>query len=99
MTRAITPARLRALAAAAALIVLTACGELTGLAVVGAGVASLSATKKLPLDHVASWVSGQDCSVVIQAETGRYCRDEADATQLVAAAAVYCYRTIGEINC
>src|SRR3990172_6254324 len=44
MTRAITPARLRALAAATALIGLTACGELTGLAVVGAGVASLSAT-------------------------------------------------------
>ena len=99
MTRAITPARLRALAAAAALIGLTACGELTGLAVVGAGVVSLSATKKLPLDHVASWVSGKDCSVVVQAETGRYCRDEADATQMVAAAPLYCYRTLGEITC
>ena len=99
MTRAITPARLRALAAAAALIGLTACGELTGLAMVGAGVISLSATKKLPTDHLVSWISGKDCSVVTMAENGSYCRDEADATQMVAAAPLYCYRTLGEITC
>lgn len=74
-------------------VTLAACDPVTMAAVGSAG--SLTATKKLPPDHIASWVMGRDCSVISLEATGDYCPDkrEIDRSRL------YCYKTLGDVDC
>jgi hypothetical protein len=71
----------------------------------GISATSFAMTDKFPTDHVASWVTGEDCSALQAEQTGQYCRTEAEVAAAEAAAmpgaapAIYCYRTIGESYC
>jgi len=86
-------------------VALGACTGTAAIAMAGLSAASFAATKKLPTDHVASWITGEDCSALGLERTGQYCRTEAEVAAAEAAAdpgaqpRVYCYRTIGEITC
>lgn len=76
-------------------LALAACDPMTA-AIVGVNAATFAMTDKTPADHVASWVTGLDCSLRQAADTRQYCRDPETK---VAAAPLYCYRTIGKISC
>ena len=78
-------------------LVISACDPVT-LGVVSASAVSFAVTDKLPADHLASWITGEDCSMHQAANTRHYCRDP-NADAKVAAAPLYCYRTLGEITC
>ena len=80
-----------------ALLALSACDPVT-LAAVSASAVSFAATDKFPADHLASWITGRDCSLHLAADTRQYCRDPIDESKL-AAAPLYCYRTLGAITC
>ena len=76
-------------------LVLTACID----AEVGApavAVMSLSATKKLPTDHVVSWIAGRECSIVHFETEGDYCPPP-DNT--IDRSKLYCTRTLGGVEC
>jgi hypothetical protein len=98
---------------AATLVPLVLAGMLSGCAAIAltpaaavyAGVEGLSLnhTDKLMSDHVASAVTGQDCSFLKYKETGIYCRS---AAEIAAQAAKerrdlsgYCYRRRGLVTC
>lgn len=84
---------------------LGACAGTAAVAMAGFSATSFALTKKLPTDHLASWITGEDCSALEAERTGQYCRTEAEVAAAEAAAdpgaqpPVYCYRTIGEITC
>lgn len=84
---------------------LSACAGTATIAMAGISAASFAFTKKLPTDHVAGWITGEDCSALEAERTGQYCRTEAEVAAADAAAEpgapapVYCYRTIGAITC
>jgi hypothetical protein len=86
-------------------VALGGCSGTAAIAMAGISAVSFAATEKFPTDHVASWVTGEDCSALEAERTGQYCRTEAEVAAAEAAArpgavpAVYCYRTIGEITC
>jgi len=62
----------------------------------GASVVSLMATKKTITDHVVSFATGEDCSIVAYERGDPYCVDPND----VPTTPVYhCYRTLGQIDC
>ena len=63
-----------------------------GAAATGGG---LVATGKTPVDHVAGWVLGQDCSAVRLENRRPWCVPIPTA----AAPVPYCTRTIGSVNC
>lgn len=64
---------------------------------VTAQVASLINTDKSLTGHLVSYVTGEDCSSLALAETGRFCREpQADTPPEPPR---YCYRTLGEVNC
>jgi len=75
-------------------ILLTGCVEpLLGPAAVVSG-ASLVATGRTPVDHVAGWVSGMDCSAVRLERHGPWCvGPQEPAPQPI------CARTIGSVDC
>jgi hypothetical protein len=81
------------------------CAGTAAIAMAGISATSFAMTDKFPTDHVASWVTGEDCSALQAEQTGEYCRTEEEIAAAEAAAepgtppAVYCYRTIGEIDC
>ena len=58
---------------------------------------SVMATSKTVEDHVAGWVTGQDCSVIRASHGGDYCVAK-DKTPKVALTS-YCYHTLGKTNC
>lgn len=64
---------------------------------------SLNHTDKLMSDHVASAVTGQDCSFLKYKETGIYCRSAAEIAAEEAKArrdlSGYCYRRRGLVTC
>jgi hypothetical protein len=64
---------------------------------------SLNHTDKLMSDHVASVVTGEDCSFLKYKDTGNYCRSAAEIAAEQAKArrdlAGYCYRTRGFVTC
>jgi hypothetical protein len=64
---------------------------------------SLNHTDKLMSDHVASAVTGEDCSFLKYKDTGNYCRSAAEIAAEEARArrdlAGYCYRTRGLVTC
>ncbi|CAK0758603.1 exported hypothetical protein [Azospirillaceae bacterium] len=85
-----------------ALFALAASGALSGCfwETVGAGagavtLGSLSATKKLPTDHLLSMATGRECSIVTFEQTGHYCPPNITVDR----SGVYCYRTLGEVDC
>lgn len=86
-------------------LALSACGGTVGLAVAGLTATTFASTEKLPADHVASWITGEDCSALEAERTGQYCRSEAEiaaaalANSPAVAMPVYCYRTLGEVAC
>jgi hypothetical protein len=62
----------------------------------GASVVSLMATKKTITDHVVSFATGEDCSIVAYERGDPYCVDP----NVVPTTPVYhCYRTLGQIDC
>ncbi len=64
---------------------------------------SLNHTDKLMSDHVASAVTGQDCSFLKYKDTGIYCRSAAEIAAEEAKArrdlSGYCYRRRGLVTC
>jgi len=64
---------------------------------------SLNHTDKLMSDHVASAVTGEDCSFLKYKDTGNYCRSAAEIAAEEARArrdlTGYCYRTRGLVTC
>ncbi len=96
-------ARWRGLVIAVGLLALSGCTG-TEMVVVGAvaTATSFAYTDKAPNEHVADLVTGLDCGV-IHVENGRdYCIDpEADAelARQRMAAPLYCYKTIGKVEC
>lgn len=81
------------------------CSGTAAVAMAGISATSFALTDKFPTDHVASWVTGEDCSALQAERTGEYCRTEAEVAAAEAAARpgavppLYCYRTIGESYC
>ena len=81
------------------------CSGTAAIAMAGISATSFAMTDKFPTDHVASWVTGEDCSALQAEQTGEYCRTPEEIAAAEAAEkpgvapAVYCYRTIGEIDC
>lgn len=55
-------------------------------------------TKKTIGDHVASLVTGQDCSTVKYSEDQVYCRAYPEKL-VVVKQPLYCYRTLGDVDC
>jgi hypothetical protein len=78
---------------------------LTPAAAVYAGVegVALNQTGKLASDHVASAITGQDCSFLRYKDTGNYCRSAAEIAAQEAIArrdlSGYCYRRRGLVTC
>ncbi|SRR5579859_606741 len=58
---------------------------------------SVMATSKTVEDHVAGWVTGQDCSVIRAAHGGDYCVAK-DKTPRVAVVS-YCYKNLAKTTC
>ena len=54
-------------------------------------------TKKTVEDHVISWVSGQDCSLVRASKGGDYCVNDTPVPTEPRAA--YCYKSIAAVTC
>ena len=85
-------------AAFAVMAWLTGCAGLPLAGVVGgAEVASVVNTDKTLTDHVASNLTGHDCSTVKVKSRGKYCIDQNSIP--APQPAVYCYRSLGDINC
>lgn len=60
-------------------------------------VVSVMTTKKTLSDHVATWVTGKDCSAVKAEQDGVWCRDWPPPAP--PPPAVYCYATWARPNC
>jgi hypothetical protein len=87
---------------------LSGCGvpEVVPPLAIAAGVegVSLNQTGKTASDHIASWVTGEDCSVLRSVKDGgKYCRSDAELAQ--ADAKLHrpylgdCYKTRGGVAC
>lgn len=74
----------------AALVFLGGCGI---IAIEGATVV---ATDKTASDHLVSWMSGKDCSVVRSEQGLEYCVEDQPPEP---EPRVYCYRTLGSVSC
>jgi hypothetical protein len=62
-------------------------------AALGAGTVAL--TDKTPVDHVASLISGKDCSTVRRQRGLTYCVED----ETIPPVLVHCYPTLGEATC
>ncbi len=60
-------------------------------------VASLVVTKKTMFDHVATWVTGRDCSTPRAEREGVYCVDWPEPPS--PPPQVYCYASLGRPSC
>ena len=67
------------------------------VAALGGGVEGVSvmATEKTMTDHIVSMASGKDCSTLRKEQGLTYCKED----EVVPKMNVYCYRTLGEVNC
>lgn len=74
-----------------------------GLAIYAATeTASLSNTKKTASDHILSFLTGDDCSVLDYQKTGHYCHSAAEIAEQAAQERnpkTYCYRQLSGVNC
>ncbi len=95
------PRSIRVVATCAGLASLAACGTVAPypfLAVVGGETMSLSTTDKTLGDHLASAVTGKDCSTFEAREKRPYCqpyKEKADPS----INDPHCYRTLGSVDC
>lgn len=65
-----------------------------------ASIATFVQTDKTMTDHVVSYVSGDDCSILHTQDGGEYCRDTTEGPKDASVAQqTYCYRTLGGIDC
>ncbi len=83
-------------AAMAVAPVLTGCSTPFGGLALGTTLLTLPATKKLPTDHVLTWATGKDCSIIHFEKEGEYCKSypqEVDRSKLV------CTKTLGGVDC
>lgn len=65
----------------------------------GVETVTLINTDKTMIDHLMSSYKGQDCSSVRHSEGGEYCVDIVDVSNADPYSDLYCYRTIGAVNC
>ncbi|MDX1401153.1 MAG: hypothetical protein R3245_04455 [Kiloniellales bacterium] len=88
-------------------LLLNACDSTAAFVAGAAGIATFVQTDKTMTDHAASFVSGQDCSILHVANDEEYCLDE-NALDSEGSQETYlntqnqtsfCYRTIGAITC
>lgn len=84
-----------------ALCTLLASGcTMTEAVLTSASIATFVQTDKTMTDHVVSYVSGDDCSILYTQDGGDYCRDEGeDGGGNSVSQQTYCYRTIAGIDC
>lgn len=81
---------MRFVAAMALTLLLAACASwavVDGLAIIG--------TDKTLEDHVVSFSSGKNCSIVRTERGLTYCEED----QVVPVAPIFCYRTLGSVTC
>lgn len=92
------PRTARRFGAALAILALTACsGAEPGFIALAAATSTVVNSDKLPTDFIADAVTGLDCNSIRQSEDkGPLCRAP---EQRVIERPVYCYRTLGNINC
>jgi len=86
-------------AAAGLCLLVLAGGVLAGcdpVLATAAGMTTLPATKKLPPDHLASWATGRDCSIIHFEKDGEYCREPEKA---IDRSDTVCVRTLGAVEC
>ena len=79
---------------------LTACPS--AAIMTGASVVSFVNTDKFLGDHLATAVTGEDCSALYVEESGSYCKEYVDESAQAMAEledAPYCYETLGDITC
>lgn len=91
----------RAAVLVASLLVLAGCGG-TGVVLAGASLATLIHTDKMPVDHLAGYVTEKDCSVLHTVEKEPYCQEtgpDGHARLAAMSARLYCYRTLGGVSC
>ncbi|MFD1627952.1 hypothetical protein [Azospirillum griseum] len=81
-----------AVAALVAALPLCACSPTT---VTGVDILTLNTTRKTVGDHIASGITGKDCSLINLSETGTYCPEKV----VVDRSRLYCYRTLAEVEC
>ncbi|MEX2643571.1 MAG: hypothetical protein WD270_08965 [Acetobacterales bacterium] len=92
---------IRVAATCAVLASLAACGTVAPypfLAIVGGETMSLSTTDKTLGDHLASAVTGKDCSTFEALEKRPYCQPRTEPADL-SVKDPYCYRTLGNVDC
>lgn len=86
----------------ASLIGLSACDSGAGLALAGAGLATVVHTQKTPADHALSWAMDENCSILHSANNEPYCQPlPPDPRERLAdmSASLFCYRTLGNVTC
>jgi|GEM_PF-1224220 len=90
--------RIRRIGAALAILALSACGGAEpGFLALTAATSTIVNSDKLPTDFIADAVTGLDCNSIRQSmDKGPLCRAP---EQRVIERPVYCYRTLGTINC
>lgn len=74
---------------------LGACTNAATVAGAGVSLASLTTTKKTLTDHVASAITGRDCSTISLSDTGEYCPEQV----VVDRSNLYCFKTLAEVQC
>lgn len=89
---------LRRVGAVLAIVALSACsGAEPGFIALTAATSTIINSDKLPTDFIADAVTGLDCNSIRQSmDKGPLCRAP---EQRVIERPVYCYRTLGTINC
>ncbi len=68
---------------------------LTGCGIVAVEGASVVMSDKAVSDHIVSWVSGKNCSVVRTEKGLTYCVED----ELKITPKVFCYKTLGSVSC
>ncbi len=80
-------------------LLLSGC-TMTEAMLASASIATFVQTDKTMTDHVVSYVSGEDCSILHTQDGGEYCRDENGAVRDASVTQqTYCYRTLGGVDC
>ena len=78
-------------------LILTGCGAEPGFIALAGATSTIINTDKLPTDFIGDAVTGLDCNTIRQTrDKGPLCRAP---EQRVIERPVYCYRTLGDMNC
>ena len=94
-------------------ILLGGCSSTAALVTTTISIATFVQTDKTPSDHIASYITQQDCAILHVADDEPYCQEDVAGAEELAAAArakeqearlelqsqAYCYRTLGAISC